>query len=75
MQKVDTIYKTEYVEALDLESAAAWTNTLNTKLDNTTVIILVGTNDIRRGKSTAQCDTKNTNRWQKNWTTWKSRMP
>ena len=56
MQKADRIYKTEYVEALDLESAAAWTNTLNTKPDNTTMVILVGTNDIRRGKSAAQCD-------------------
>ena len=56
MQKPGRIYKTEYVEALDLESAAAWTNTINTKPDNTTVVILVGTNDIRRGKSAAQCD-------------------
>ena len=56
MQKGDKTHKTEYVEALDLESAAAWTNTLNTKPDNITVVILVGTNDIRIVKSAAQCD-------------------
>ena len=55
-QKTNRPFKTEYIEAIDIASAISWAQSLDTKPTNTTVILLVGTNDIRRGSSAAQCD-------------------
>ena len=56
LQKTNRPYKTEYIEAIDIASAISWAQSLDTKPTNTTVVLLVGTNDIRRGSSAAQCD-------------------
>ena len=56
LQKTNRPYKTEYIEAIDIASAISWAQSLDTKPTNTTVVLLVGTNDIRRGNSAAQCD-------------------
>ena len=56
LQKENRPFKTEYIEAIDIASAKSWAESLDSKPDNTTVVLLVGTNDIRRGSSAAQCD-------------------
>ena len=56
LQKANRPYKTEYIEAIDIASAISWAQSLDTKPTKTTVVLLVGTNDIRRGSSAAQCD-------------------
>ena len=56
LQTVDRMFKTDYIEAVDLDSATTWIETIEAKPDNTTVTLLVGTNDIRRGKNATLCD-------------------
>ena len=56
LQNTNRPYKTEYIKAIDIVSAISWAQSLDTKPTNTTVALLVGTNDIRHGSSAAHCD-------------------